>query len=106
MRGAWNSTRPGFGPGGPRRGRGPGRRRSDESGTIAALTPGEQAVIGVIDDDRARAQALRFGMGEGATVECVTAIASGPVIVRSGRQEIAVGRGLARRIRLRASEVA
>ena len=106
MRGAWNGTGPGFGPGGPRRGPGPGRRRFDESGTVAALTAGEHAVIGVIEDDRARAQALRFGMGEGADVECVTAIASGPVIVRSGRQEIAVGRGLARRIRLRASDVA
>jgi ferrous iron transport protein A len=96
----------GFGPRGSRWGHGPGRRHFDESGTVAALTAGERAVIGTIEDDRARAQALRFGMGEGSDVECVTAIASGPVIVRSGRQEIAVGRGLARRIRIRSSDVA
>ncbi len=39
-------------------------------------------------------------MGEGATVSCVTTLPAGPVVLRSGRQEIAVGRGLARRIRI------
>ncbi|MBN1192786.1 MAG: ferrous iron transport protein A [Coriobacteriia bacterium] len=74
-------------------------------GTLACLTPGNSAVIESIECPNARAQALRFGMGEGATVSCVTVIPSGPLVLRSGRQEIAVGRGLARRIRVRQAAV-
>lgn len=69
-------------------------------GTLSVLRPGEHAVIAEIPDDRARAQALRFGMGVGAPVLCVCVIPGGPVVLRSGRQEIAVGRGLARSIRI------
>jgi ferrous iron transport protein A len=46
-------------------------------------------------------QALRFGMSEGANVECVTKIPAGPLVIKSGRQEIAVGRSLAKRINVR-----
>lgn len=67
-------------------------------GTLAAMRPGDDVVIGRIEDDIARAQALRFGMGEGATVRCTAVLPAGPLVVRAGRQEIAVGRGLARRI--------
>ena len=49
----------------------------------------------------ARVQALRFGMAEGACVECVTRIPAGPLVIKSGRQEIAVGRALAKRISVR-----
>ena len=86
------------------RGAGGGRRRhrrwlaQESAGTLAAALPGDDVVIGRIDDDTARAQALRFGMGEGATVRCMTVVPAGPLVVRAGRQEIAVGRGLARRI--------
>lgn len=81
-----------------------GARRCDggcDGCTLAALRRGERCVVLGIDDDTARAQATRFGMSEGATVSCVTALPAGPVILRSGRQEIAVGRGLAGRIRIR-----
>jgi Fe2+ transport system protein FeoA len=37
-------------------------------------------------------------MGEGASIECVLTLPGGPVVLRVGRQEIAVGRGLARRV--------
>lgn len=77
------------------------RNRDAEQGwTLAGLRPGQQAIIEAIDDNVARAQATRFGMGAGATVSCVTTVPGGPVVLRSGRQEIAVGRGLARRIRV------
>ncbi len=51
-----------------------------------------------IDDEMARVTALRFGMAEGAVLSCVTRIPAGPIVIKSGRQEIAIGRGLARRI--------
>lgn len=68
---------------------------------LAGARVGDCMEIIGIDDDAARITALRFGMAEGATVSCTTRIPAGPVVVRAGRQEIAIGRGLARRIRVR-----
>ncbi len=62
---------------------------------------GDELEIIEVDDERARVQCLRFGMAEGAHVTCVTRIPAGPLVLRSGRQEIAVGRKLAKRIRVR-----
>jgi ferrous iron transport protein A len=72
----------------------------EHAGTLAFLRRGQDVVIAEIPDDRVRAQAMRFGMGVGASVRCVTALPGGPIVLRLGRQEIAVGRGLARRIRV------
>jgi len=68
--------------------------------TLDCLSRGDWCRVLGIDDDRARGQAIRFGMGEGAMVSCVTKLPAGPVVLRSGRQEIAVGRQLAQRIRI------
>lgn len=54
-----------------------------------------------VADDAARVHALRFGMCSGSRVRCVTRIPAGPIVVESGRQEIAVGRRLAHRIKIR-----
>jgi len=51
-----------------------------------------------IDDDRARAQCVRFGIGEGTVIESVETVPLGPVLVRHCRQEICLGRSLARRV--------
>jgi Fe2+ transport system protein FeoA len=73
----------------------------DAEGTLLALQPGEDGVVGYIADDSARAQAVRFGIGDGALIHCITKLTAGPVVLRAGRQEIAVGRGLAARIEVR-----
>lgn len=72
--------------------------------TLAGLRPGQHATIQTIEDNLARAQAVRFGMGAGARVSCVTTVPGGPVVLKSGRQEIAVGRGLAQRIHIQHAE--
>ncbi len=69
--------------------------------TLDAIKSGEHIEILGVDDDHARIQALRFGMCEGTCVQCITRIPAGPLVLRSGRQEIAVGRNLAKRIRVR-----
>lgn len=69
--------------------------------TLDTARPGDTMVVLGIDDERARMTALRFGVAEGACVRCVTRIPAGPIVLRSNRQEIAVGRQLARRIRVR-----
>lgn len=69
--------------------------------TLDRVRPGETFEVTEVGDERARVNALRFGMAEGACLDCVTRIPAGPIIVRVGRQEIAVGRKLARRIHVR-----
>jgi len=69
--------------------------------SLDCIRKGELIEIVSVDDQHARVQALRFGMAEGACVECVTRIPAGPLVIKSGRQEIAVGRALAKRITVR-----
>lgn len=72
-----------------------------ETCSLECVRAGEHLKIAAIDDDHARIQALRFGMAEGACVQCVTRIPAGPLVIKSGRQEIAIGRSLAKRIQVR-----
>ena len=72
-----------------------------EECALSGVRKGDLLEIISVDDDHARIQALRFGMSQGACVECITRIPAGPIVLKSGRQEIAVGRSLADRIRVR-----
>jgi Fe2+ transport system protein FeoA len=72
-----------------------------ETCSLDCIRKGEKIEIVSVNDTHARVQALRFGMAEGACVECVTRIPAGPLVIKSGRQEIAVGRALAKRISVR-----
>ncbi len=83
------------------RGYGRGRRQDGTDTTLDRVRAGDRVEVLSVDDDRARVHALRFGMCSGSNLSCVTKVPAGPVIVRQGRQEIAVGRGLASRIRVR-----
>ncbi len=72
-----------------------------ETCALSGVRKGDLLEIISVDDDHARIQALRFGMSQGACVECITRIPAGPIVIKRGRQEIAVGRSLADRIRVR-----
>ncbi len=74
---------------------------TESAGTLDLVRTGEHFEIMEISDERARVMALRFGMAEGAEVSCAVRIPAGPIVLRAGRQEIAVGRELARRIHVR-----
>lgn len=82
-----------------------GRERAEVAGTLLGLKRGDEGIVGHISDDRARAQAVRFGIGSGALVNCISTLPGGPVVVRAGRQEIAIGRGLAAHIEVRPASV-
>jgi ferrous iron transport protein A len=66
--------------------------------TLLDAKPGQPIRILQIPDDRARAQCIRFGIGEGSLVESAEKIPLGPVLVRHCEQEICLGRRLAARI--------
>jgi Fe2+ transport system protein FeoA len=69
--------------------------------TLADARAGQRFVVTGVEDAGARVTALRFGMAEGACVHCTARIPAGPIVLRSGRQEIAVGRQLAKSITVR-----
>lgn len=70
--------------------------------TLAQVKRGTRVKIESIPDEMIRAQAIRFGISEGAEVECVEKIPAGPVIIRKRFQEIAIGRRLAENIKVTA----
>lgn len=78
--------------------KGMGGRHIASTRTLDTVRSGEEFEVASIDDDAARVHAIRFGMGAGSSCSCVTRIPAGPIVLRSGRQEIAVGRKLAERI--------
>jgi Fe2+ transport system protein FeoA len=70
--------------------------------TLDMVRRGEQVRILKIDDPQVRMQAIRFGIGEGSDVRCTEKLPAGPIVLRRGRQEIAVGRSIARVISVEA----
>lgn len=70
--------------------------------TLAQVKRGTKVKIKSIPDEMIRAQAIRFGISEGAEIECVEKIPAGPVIIRKRFQEIAIGRRLAENIEVTA----
>lgn len=69
--------------------------------TLSQVKPGEFVYVISIPDRDVRAQAIRFGIAEGAQVSCAEKLPKGPVIISKGRQEIAIGRKLAESIEVR-----
>lgn len=66
--------------------------------TLSDVKRGDSFKIISIPNDKIRAQAMRFGISEGATVSCAEKIPGGPVILKKNLQEIAIGRRLAKKI--------
>ncbi|MDK2822692.1 MAG: hypothetical protein PWQ67_237 [Clostridia bacterium] len=65
---------------------------------LSEVKKGQTFKILSIPNEIVRAQAIRFGIAEGAIVTCDELVPAGPVILRKNKQEIAVGHGLAREI--------
>lgn len=66
--------------------------------TLLQAKRGRPVRIIEIPDERARAQCVRFGIGEGTLVDSAETLTAGPVLVRHRNQEICLGRSLACRI--------
>ncbi len=66
--------------------------------TLDQAKKGASYVIESIPKGKVQAQAIRFGLTEGAVITCSEVIPLGPIIINKNRQEIAVGRTLAGKI--------
>jgi len=69
--------------------------------TLDQLCSGELAEVVEVNDRDVRTQTMRLGICGGAMVSCVTRIPAGPIVLRHGLQEIALGRALAKKISIR-----
>jgi ferrous iron transport protein A len=69
--------------------------------TLDQVKKGQKVEICRIADEMVRAQAIRLGVCEGAVVICAEKLPAGPVVIRKGHQEVAIGRGLAKKIAVR-----
>lgn len=68
--------------------------------TLDQATPGQTVIIGAIPDEPVRLQAIRFGIAEGVRAYCEAVLPGGPIVLRKGKQEMALGRNLAQRIQV------
>jgi Fe2+ transport system protein FeoA len=66
--------------------------------TLDKVKRGQKVEICQIPDDLIRAQAIRFGVSEGTVVICAEKLPAGPIVISKGYQELAIGRGLAKKI--------
>ena len=68
--------------------------------SISDLRRGQFANINNIPDEQLRIQLLRFGIAAGSKVCCHTNMPFGPVVLKFGGQEIALGRKIAKQIEI------
>lgn len=66
--------------------------------TLDQVDRGQKLVIRGIGSPEIQTQIIRFGLGVGATAVCQEKLPQGPIVLRKNRQEIAIGRELARSI--------
>lgn len=68
--------------------------------TLADVKRGSRFNITYIPDEVIKAQALRFGISEGENLKCYEKVPGGPIIIKRKLQEIAIGRKLAKKIKI------
>lgn len=68
--------------------------------TLDKAKKGSEISITGIDDAEHRSQLVRLGISEGSRVVCQEKLPFGPIVLRCNRQEIAIGRKLAKSIRI------
>lgn len=70
--------------------------RGDLVITLDKAKKGQKIKITGIPNEQIRVKAICFGISEGAVVTCREVVPAGPVVVAKDKQEIAIGRSLAK----------
>jgi Fe2+ transport system protein FeoA len=66
--------------------------------SLCDLKRGQVATVLEVPEGELRHKLLRFGLAPGMKVRCHAKLPLGPVVVRFGGQELALGRDIARRV--------
>jgi ferrous iron transport protein A len=72
--------------------------------TLEKATVGETLCVKAILDDETATVAMRLGIAEGEIIYLASKVPGGPVIIRRGGMEIALGRELCRGIEVQRQE--
>lgn len=72
--------------------------------TLAQVRKGDIVRVLRIEEERARQQAIRMGIYEGAELVCTEKIHAGPVALMGAHSETAVGRRLAEQITVKLAQ--
>lgn len=67
---------------------------------LCELKKGQKATVTEVPEGELRHKLLRFGIAPGAKVKCHAKPPLGPVVVRFGGQEIALGRDIAKKVKV------
>jgi len=65
---------------------------------LSEIRRGQTVHVSRIDDESIRTHLIRFGIGEGSPLMCLEKIPYGPFMLKHNRQEIAIGREVAKKI--------
>jgi len=68
--------------------------------TLEKACIGENCVIAAIGDPETAMLALRLGVSEGEQVTVISRIPGGPVVLRQGSRELALGRSICQHIQI------
>jgi len=66
----------------------------DNKANLSSISPGEKVVIKLIPEGQYKSQLLRLGLYEGQTIECISKLPGGTMVLGVSRQEIALGKKL------------
>lgn len=67
---------------------------------LCDLKKGQKATVVEVPEGELKHKLLRFGFAPGMKVRCHARIPMGPVIVRFGGQELALGRDIAKKVKI------
>ena len=71
--------------------------------TLDQAKRGDLLEVLTLGSGPARAKMLRLGISEGCEITCILKVPAGPLVVREGAMEVAVGRKTASEIRVKKS---
>ena len=66
--------------------------------TLDKVKKGDKITVLHVSDERARQQAMRLGIYEGAQFICTEKIYAGPVVLKGSHSETAIGKRMAEKI--------
>jgi Fe2+ transport system protein FeoA len=61
---------------------------------LSSISTGEKVVIKRIPENEYKSQLLRLGLYEGQTIECISKLPGGTMVLGVNRQELALGKKL------------
>lgn len=72
--------------------------------SLCDLKRGQVATVVEVPEGELRHKLLRFGLAPGMKVSCHAKLPLGPVVVRFGGQELALGREIAKKVKVEKHE--